>query len=92
VLDQLGWGELGALVLLALFVFGPERLPSVAADAGRALRHGRAWLHSLTAELKQDLGPELGDLGADLRQLRPTTMAAQLWEEDEGRARAPGPR
>mgnify|MGYP001584448725 CR=1 FL=1 len=34
---DLGFGELLVVAVLALFVFGPERLPSVAADA--ATRH-----------------------------------------------------
>lgn len=38
MLDSLGWGEMSVLLVLALFVFGPDRLPSLAADAGRALR------------------------------------------------------
>ncbi len=42
--DQLGWGELTVILLLALFVFGPERLPGLAQDAGRALRQVRDYL------------------------------------------------
>lgn len=90
--DQVGWGELSALVLLALFVFGPERLPSVAADAGRALHRGRTWLQSMTADVKEDLGPELGALGSELQQLRPTALATHLWEEDDDTGDPPGVR
>ena len=36
--ENLGWGEIAVLLVLALFVFGPERLPGMAANAGRWLR------------------------------------------------------
>jgi sec-independent protein translocase protein TatB len=35
VFNGLGWPETATLLTLALFVFGPERLPAVARDAGR---------------------------------------------------------
>lgn len=70
------------LLVLALFVFGPDRLPSLAADSGRALRRLRLWFLALTADLKEDLGPELGDLGSELRSLRPRELAGRLLDED----------
>ena len=39
--ENLGWGEIAVLLVLALFVFGPERLPTLAAEAGgRCARSG----------------------------------------------------
>lgn len=81
--DQLGWGEVSVLMLLALFVFGPERLPSLAADLGRGASQVRRWLSSVTTEIKRDLSPELGDLGADLKQLHPRALATQLLDDGE---------
>lgn len=81
--DQLGWGEVSVLLLLALFVFGPERLPSLAADLGRGAHQVRRWFSSVTAEVKRELGPELGELGTDLRQLHPRTLATQLLEDED---------
>ena len=87
MLESLGWGEAGVLLVLALFVFGPERLPSLASDLGRTLRRIRLWFLDITADLKQDLGPELGDLGSELQQLRPREVAARLWDEDDATPR-----
>jgi len=82
VFDQVGWGELLVLGLVALFVFGPERLPQVVADAGRMLRSLRKMAQSATADLKAELGPEMADL--DLASLHPRTFVRNnLFGDDE---------
>ena len=91
--EHLGWGEIAVLLVLALFVFGPERLPSLAADAGRTLRQVRRYVRSMTADLQSELGPELGDV--DLASLNPRTFVARhLLDDDEepGAPAAPAPR
>lgn len=60
------------LVVVALFVFGPERLPSMIKDLGKALRQVRAQAQSMQEDIKAELGPEVGDL--DLRSLHPRTF------------------
>jgi sec-independent protein translocase protein TatB len=82
VLGGLGWPEAAVLLLLGLFVFGPERLPSIAADAGRTLRKAREYLKGMSADLKAELGPEVGDL--DLRSLDPKEFVRKhLFEDPE---------
>jgi sec-independent protein translocase protein TatB len=82
VFNHLGWGEISVLLVLGLFVFGPERLPGMAAEAGRALRKVRTYAKGLTDDLKTELGPEIGDL--DLRSLHPKTFVQKhLFEDDE---------
>jgi sec-independent protein translocase protein TatB len=82
VFENLGWGEIVVLLVLALFVFGPERLPSLAADAGRGLRKVRTYVKGMTDDLKTELGPELGDV--DLASLNPRTFVAKhLLSDDE---------
>ena len=78
--DSIGWGEISVLVVLGLFVFGPERLPGMAADAGRALRRARLYAKGLTDDLKAELGPEVGDL--DLASLNPKTFVRKHLLED----------
>ena len=78
--DAVGWGEMGVLLLLALFVFGPERLPGLAKEAGAFLRKTKATLKGLTDDLKTELGPEVGDL--DLKSLHPKRLVADLMRED----------
>ncbi len=81
--ENLGWGEIAVLLVLALFVFGPERLPTLAAEAGRGLRTVRRYLKGMTEDLKTELGPELGDV--DLASLNPRTFVAKhlLTDDDD---------
>lgn len=81
MLGGLGWPEVAVLLLLALFVFGPERLPGIAADAGRMLRKIRAYVQGMTEELKAELGPEVADL--DLRSLHPREFVRKHLLEDD---------
>jgi sec-independent protein translocase protein TatB len=77
----LGWPEVAVLLLLALFVFGPERLPGLAQDAGRSLRKLRGYLKGLREDLAHELGPEVGDL--DLASLHPREFVRKHLFEDE---------
>ncbi len=80
--NQLGLPELSVILLLALFVFGPERLPGIAADAGKALRQLRTYLRGVTDDLKTELGPEVGDL--DLASLHPRAFVKKhLWDDED---------
>ena len=87
--DHVGWGEIAVLLVLGLFVFGPERLPGMAAEAGRALRRFRTYAKGLTDDLKTELGPEIGDL--DLRSLHPKTFVQKhlLADDDDEVMAAP---
>jgi len=66
---DLNFTKLLVLGVIALIVFGPERLPAVAAQAGRALRELRKLLDGAKSELKDNLGPEFSQL--DLADLNP---------------------
>ncbi len=81
----LGWPEAAVLLLLGLFVFGPERLPTIAQEAGRTLRKLRVYLKGMSEELKAELGPEVGSL--DLRSLDPKEFVRKhLFEDEEEQA------
>ena len=69
------------LLLLGLFLFGPERLPGLAADAGKALRKLRNYVKDMGQELRDELGPEVADL--DLRSLHPREIVRRNLFEDE---------
>lgn len=80
--NNLGWGEIAALAIIGLIVFGPERLPKVAADAGRLLRQLRQMARGLNEDLRAELGPEVADL--DLASLRPRRFVEKhLFEDDD---------
>lgn len=81
--DSVGWGEILVVLVVALFVFGPDRLPGVAAEAGRGLRRLRLFLKGMTEDLKSELGPEFGDV--DLASLNPKTFVQKhlLADDDD---------
>ncbi|WP_326644548.1 sec-independent translocase [Streptosporangium sp. NBC_01755] len=63
----LGWPEIVALVVIALLVFGPEKLPQAAAQAGKTLRNLRRMANNARDDLRSGLGPEFADFDpADL--------------------------
>lgn len=79
---QVGWGEILVLLVVGLFVFGPERLPKVARDAGRMLHQLRRMAQGVRDDLQAELGPEAADL--DLRSLHPRTFVHKhLFGDDE---------
>lgn len=68
--SSIGWGEVLVLLVAALVILGPERLPEAARWTARALRHARDYATGATTSLKRELGPEFDDLRAPLSELR----------------------
>lgn len=66
-----GW-EMVGLAVIALLIFGPDRLPRVAADAGRFIRQMRTMIASARRDLSDSLGPEFKDL--DVTDLNPRSF------------------
>ena len=64
--------EMIAIAVIALLIFGPDKLPKLAADAARLLREVRRMATGARQELQESLGPELGDL--NLQELNPATF------------------
>ena len=50
------------IIVVALVVFGPERLPEFARQAGRFVRQLRNLAQSAQTQLREELGPEYADL------------------------------
>jgi sec-independent protein translocase protein TatB len=70
-----GIQELIVIAVVALLVFGPERLPEVARNAAKLLQRFRAETQRSVDELKraadvEDLDRELRGLGRELRETR----------------------
>jgi len=63
---DIGLGEILLVLFASLFIFGPDRLPQVAAQAARALRQMRELAAGARADLTDAMGPEFTDLGKDL--------------------------
>jgi sec-independent protein translocase protein TatB len=81
VFGSLGWSEILLLFVVALVVFGPDKLPQVARDAGRMLRQVREMAQGARNQLKSELGPEFGAI--DLDSLNPRTFVRKHLFEDE---------
>jgi sec-independent protein translocase protein TatB len=82
VFGSLGWLEIVTLLVVALLVFGPDKLPSVARDAAGMLRQLRTLAKDARSQIKTELGPEFSDF--DLDSLNPRTFVRKnLFEDDD---------
>lgn len=84
--SNLNFWEVGGLLLLALFIFGPERLPKVISDGVRLLRNVRETARHATSDLSRELGTEVS-----LEDLHPKAFIRKhlLSEDEEDRLRRP---
>lgn len=90
MLDSLGMWEVLVLLVAALFILGPERLPSAMSWVGRSIRKAREFATGARDQLRDEIGPEFDNLREpieDLRKLRgfdPKRAVTQhLFEGDE---------
>ncbi|MFC9893895.1 Sec-independent protein translocase protein TatB [Nocardia sp. NPDC127579] len=77
--SNIGWSEMVILLVAALVILGPERLPGAVRWTTRSLRQVRDYASGATTQLKQELGPEFDDLRkplAELNELRGMTPRA----------------
>jgi sec-independent protein translocase protein TatB len=63
-----GW-EFILLIVLAVVILGPERLPEYAAKLGRLVRQAKAMAESAKGQLREQMGPDFDDI--DWRQYDP---------------------
>jgi sec-independent protein translocase protein TatB len=78
---SLGLQEIVIIVLVILFVFGPERLPEFAREAGKFIARFRKESARSINELKRaadidDLDREIKNLSRDLRDVRSSVSRA----------------
>jgi sec-independent protein translocase protein TatB len=85
VFDSIGWGEIIVLGLAALFIFGPERLPTLAKDAAAGLKRVREAITGVREQVNESLGDDLPQLrDIDLRKYHPRTfIRTQLLGDDD---------
>ena len=57
-----GLPELVVIAIVAVVVFGPDRLPEFARQAGRFVRQLRTLAQTAQTQLREELGPEYADL------------------------------
>ncbi len=78
--------EFVVLLLLAMFIFGPDRLPKAIADGVKMIRNLRDMARNATTDLSRELGTDIS-----LEDLNPKSLIRKhiLSEEDERALRRP---
>lgn len=80
-----GLPEFAVIAVIAIFVFGPDKLPDLARQAGRMARQVKQMANNARDELREELGPEYADL--ELRDLDPREIVrrhiTEAMEDDE---------
>lgn len=66
---DIGPAEIGVLLVLAVILFGPEKLPELARKLARVVNYLRHIANDAQSTLRRELGPEYADL--DLQDLNP---------------------
>jgi sec-independent protein translocase protein TatB len=69
---DIGFPELLVIGLVAVVVFGPDRLPEFVRTAARLLNQVRGMVANAQEDLRDGLGPEFSDL--DVRDLDPRSF------------------
>jgi sec-independent protein translocase protein TatB len=81
-----GLPEFAVIAVIAIFVFGPDKLPDLARQAGRMARQVRRMANNARDELREELGPEYSDLelrDLDPRQIVRRHIAEAMEDEDD---------
>ncbi|CAM5416135.1 sec-independent translocase [Streptomyces abikoensis] len=74
--------ELVALVVLAVLIFGPDKLPKMIQDVSRTLRKIRQFSESAKEDIRSELGPEFKDF--EFEDLNPKTFVRKhVLDKDE---------
>lgn len=94
-MGSLGFAEIVGLAIIALFVFGPERLPGMARNAGRTIAALRREANKTLTELKdaagldddlRDVANEARELRTQLKDVRRTAAGALMGPVNEAKA------
>ncbi|MEU3946392.1 sec-independent translocase [Streptomyces sp. NPDC029526] len=79
--NDIGAFELVTLIILAVLVFGPDKLPKVIQDVTRTIRKIREFSESAKHDIREELGPEFKDF--EFEDLNPKTFIRKQLDNDE---------
>ncbi|MFE9635475.1 sec-independent translocase [Streptomyces sp. NPDC006463] len=79
--NDIGALELVTIVVLAILVFGPDKLPKVIQDVTGVIRKIRAFSDSAKQDIRSELGPEFKDF--EFEDLNPKTYLRKQLTENE---------
>jgi sec-independent protein translocase protein TatB len=71
--------KLFILAVVALFVLGPERLPTAAVWLARTLRQIKNYTNEANQKIRSQLGPEFDEIRAPLDDLRSDLAGMRNW-------------
>ncbi|MGB7961409.1 MAG: sec-independent translocase [Propionicimonas sp.] len=72
--------EIVVLAVLAVIIFGPEKLPDLARKTARVFQYLRGIANDARGQLRAELGPEYSDIS--LSDLNPRNLGQRLLGED----------
>ena len=74
----LSWVQIGVITLAAVFLLGPERIPTVLQWLTRTSKIVRGYAAGAQSELNAHLGPELEELRRQIAELQTLTQISEL--------------
>lgn len=66
----LSWGQIGIIVLVGVFVLGPERIPTAVRFVSDGMTKARTLLSGAQSSLHSEIGPELDELRRQIAELQ----------------------
>lgn len=79
--NDIGALELVTIVVLAILIFGPDKLPKVIQDVSGMIRKIRSFSDSAKQDIRSELGPEFKDF--EFEDLNPKTFIRKQLSENE---------
>ncbi|WP_181793654.1 sec-independent translocase [Streptomyces sp. WELS2] len=79
--NDIGPLELVTIIVLAVLVFGPDKLPKVIQDVMRTIRKIREFSESAKQDIRNELGPEFKDF--EFEDLNPKTFLRKQLDNDD---------
>ena len=79
--NDIGPLELVTIIVLAVLVFGPDKLPKMIQDVSRTIRKIREFSESAKQDIRSELGPEFKDF--EFEDLNPKTFLRKQLDNDE---------
>lgn len=74
-----GLPELAVIIVVGLLIFGPDRLPEFARQAGRMLRQVKQFSQNARDDLRNELGPDYADF--ELTDLDPRRAVRKYMQD-----------
>ncbi|MFD9908626.1 sec-independent translocase [Streptomyces sp. NPDC059063] len=79
--NDIGVFEIVTLVILAVLIFGPDKLPKLIQDVSRTVRKIRQFSDSAKQDIRNELGPEFKDF--EFEDLNPKKFIRKQLENDD---------